>query len=299
MRRRPWPMRLALLAGLGLTGFALADRLAGALYGQWQWRLAYQLSRVMGHPLELGGYRGLRPWGLEVGPSRFRPGLDNPSTLEAQRISVSLDPLASLREWAPVLQIRLSGANARLRPNSQGSLWQLGPQRAGSKPPRLGLTIQLGDPAKVLLEPSGLALRVEGHTSIWLQRRSLDLAINGRLRTPLPRARATDAKAGPPGSRGVQPAGPSQWALVADGNWQRQQWAGQLAVRQIPIGPLLPLLPRPSHALLVDRLSGLIDGRLGFSCLRLAVPAMRTAAMLARHRRRAAQCRTLALDCSV
>jgi translocation and assembly module TamB len=253
------------VAGLALSGFALADRLAAALYGQWHWRLAYQLSRVMGHPLELGGYRGLGPWGLEVGPSRFRPGLDNPSTLEAQRISVSLDPLASLREWAPVLTIRISGANARLRPNSQGSLWQLGPQRAGTKPLRLGLDIQLGDAAQVRLEPSKVALRVEGHTSIWLQRRSLDLAVNGRLLNLRPRVGAAAAKPGPPGSRRVQSAGPSQWALVAHGNWQRQQWAGQLAARQIPIGPLLPLLPRSSHALLVDRLSGLIDARLGFN----------------------------------
>ena len=261
--RRQWLGRLALVTGLGVAGFALADRLAAALYGQIHWRLAYQLSRVMGHPLELGAYRGLRPWGLELGASRFRPGPDNPSTLAAERISVSLNPLASLREWAPVLQVRIRGVQARLRPNSQGALWQLGHQAAGSKPPRLGLEIHLGDPAHVRLEPSGLALQVQGHTNIWLQRRSLDLAVRGRLLDPVPMGPPGGTSPRPPGGR-AKPAGPGHLALVATGSWQRQQWAGQLDLRQIPIAPLLPLLPRPSHGLLVDRLSGQLGGHLGF-----------------------------------
>lgn len=262
--RRRWPLRLALVAGLGIAGFALADRLAGALYGQLHWRLAHQLSRVMGHPLELGAYGGLKPWGLEVGPSRFRPGLDNPSTLEVQRISVSLDPLASLREWAPVLQLRLSGASARLRPNSQGALWKLGPVAAGAKPPRLGLQIRLSDPARLQLEPSGLTLRVQGRSDIWLQRRGLDLAVRGQLVDPAPMGQPGGASPSPLGRRPAKTAGLSQLGLVASGNWQRQQWGGQLDLRQIPIGPLLPLLPRPSHGLLVDRLTGQMTGRLGF-----------------------------------
>ena len=206
----------------------------------------------MGHPLELGAYRGLRPWGLELGASRFRPGPDNPSTLAAERISVSLAPLASLREWAPVLQVRLRGAHSRLRPNSQGALWQLGHLAAGTKPPRLGLEIHLDDPAQLRLEPSGLALQVQGHTTLWLQRQDLDLALRGRLVDPLPM--------GPPGGTSpralggrAQPAGPAHWVLVAKGNWQRQRWAGQLDLRQVPSAPLLPLVPRPSHGLLVDR----------------------------------------------
>jgi len=261
--RQDWLGRLALVAGLGVGAFALADQLAGALYGQMQWRLAYQLSQVMGHPLELGAYRVLRPWGLEVGASRFRPGLDNPSTLAAERISVGLNPLASLREWAPVLQLHIWGARARLRPNSQGALWQLGHQAAGGKPPRLGLEIHLGDPAHVRLEPSGLALQLQGHTNIWLQRRDLDLAVRGRLLDPVPMGPRGGTSPQPP--RGLsKPAGPAHLALVTTGNWRRQQWAGQLDLRQIPIAPLLPLLPRPSQGLLVDRLSGQLGGHLGF-----------------------------------
>ena len=260
---RPWAGRLALLAGLGVGAFSLADQLVGSLYGHGQWRLAYHLSGVMGHPMELGAYRGLRPWGVEVGPSRFRPGLDNPSTLAAQRVLVSLAPLASLREGVPVLQVRLWGAQARLRPNSQGALWQLGHLGAGTKPPRLGLQIHLGDPGQLRLEPSGLGLQVEGHTAIWLQRRDLDLALQGQLLAPAPMPPPGSTSPRPPNS-GAKPAGPAKLALVAMGNWQRQQWAGQLNLRQIPIGPLLPLLPRPSQSLLVDRLSGLVSGHLGF-----------------------------------
>jgi len=255
--RRLWPGRLALVAGLGVGAITLADGLAGSLYGHWQWRLAYHLSGVMGHPMELGAYRGLRPWGLEVGPSRFLPGLDNPSTLAAERISVSLDPLASLREWVPVLQIRLRGARAQLKPNSQGALWQLGHLAKDTKLPQLGLEIQLDNPASVRLKPSGLALQVQGHTSLWLHRRELDLAVQGLLPTPVPK--------GPP-------AGAAQLALVATGNWHRQQWAGQLDLRQIPIAPLLPLLPRASHGLLVDRLSGRLGGHLGFRSQGVADP---------------------------
>jgi len=104
----------------------------------------------MGHPLELGPYRGLRPLGLAAGASRFTPGVDNPSTIDAQAVSVSLDPLRSLLTRSWVLQFQIHRARVDLRRNSQGSFWQLGRVPPGGEPPPLTLRYGLsGGPAQL------------------------------------------------------------------------------------------------------------------------------------------------------
>jgi translocation and assembly module TamB len=114
----------------------------------------------MGHPLELGPYRGLRPLGLAAGASRFTPGLDNPSTIEAQAVLVSLDPLRSLLTRSWVLQFQIDRARVDLRRNSQGSFWQLGRVPAGGQPPPLTLRYGLsGGPAQVRIHGARVSRR--------------------------------------------------------------------------------------------------------------------------------------------
>ena len=195
----------------------------------------------MGHPLELGPYRGIGPGGLNAGPSRFLPGVDNPSTIEADAVAVGLDPLRSLLQRAWVVQIRVRDARVDLRRNRRGAYWELGRLPAGRQPPRLGLRIQLDGPASVRIDPAGgpaIALRVEGESSLHLRRR--DLTIRGQA---LPAA-----------------GGSLRFGLQA--NWQRRQWQLQLLPHRLPAAPLVPLLPTAVQQQLIGRLQGRIDGQL-------------------------------------
>jgi translocation and assembly module TamB len=234
------------VATAALTLGWLGADLAGArLYRQlrpWVERLA---GRAMGHPLELGPYRGLRPWGLRAGASRFRPGPDNPSTIEVEAVSVALDPLRSLRQRSWVLQIELRQARVQLRRNSRGAYWVLGPQPPGRQPPALGLHIQLDGAAQVSVAPaSGSVLRfaLSGDSTVLLRQRRLELNAAARL---LQR-----------GERG------GALSLRGQGQWLRGQWQAGLALKQVPLQPLVPLLPTGLQRQFAGRLDGQATGQL-------------------------------------
>ena len=237
---------LALAAGVAAVAWWGADGAAAGLYRQLKPQLERQLGRVMGHPLELGPYRGLRPWGVAAGASRFRPGPDNPSTAEVEAVTVSLDPLASLARQAWMLRLELRGARAELRPNRRGAYWELGRFPPGAEPPRLGLEIRLREAAQVRLLPPALAgqpnrplqASLQGRTRLELWRRQLRL--DGSLR---------------PAAGGVLPF---QGAL----NWRDRRWSAAVAPRQLPVAPLVPLLPAGVQRQLAGRLEGLASGRL-------------------------------------
>jgi translocation and assembly module TamB len=242
---------VALLAGVGVAaalggGWWALDRLAARIYGQQRPRLERQLGRIMGHPLQLGAYRGLKPLGLglQVGPSRFLPGLDNPSTVEAQGLVLGVDPLRSLWQRALVLELDLQRPEALLRANRRGSYWEFPPQKAGLEPPRLGLRIRLADPARVRLitesarGPKALALRLEGSSELQLWRRQV--AWSGRL----------DAATG------------GQLGFAGRLQWRQRSLELQLHPRQLPLEPALALLPRGLQQQLAGRVEGRLQGSL-------------------------------------
>jgi len=74
------------LIGLASVGWFAADRLVGRLYSERRPWLEQLVSGVMGQPLELGPYRGLRPLGLAAGRSRFVPVPQNPSSVDAEAV---------------------------------------------------------------------------------------------------------------------------------------------------------------------------------------------------------------------
>ncbi|MFM7313190.1 MAG: hypothetical protein ACKO0M_08500, partial [Cyanobium sp.] len=234
------------LAGAGalLSGGALwwgLDRAGNAAYQRLRPWLQWQVGRVMGHPLELGPYRGLRPWGLSAGASRFRPGRDNPSTVDTTGVTVSFDPLRSLLERAWVLRIGLRDARVVLRPNSRGAYWELGRLPPGRQPPPLGLHIRLDGAAAVRLMPSvgqPVALRLEGESRMHLRRR--DLSLRGLAR----------------------PATGGQLGFGLEANWLQRQWALQLLPRRLPADSVVPLLPAGLQQQLAGRLQGWMDGHL-------------------------------------
>ena len=116
----------AVAVGLGFGHWAL-DRALNSVYAHWKPVLDRQVSRVMGHPFDLGAYQGLGWGGVRVGATRLAPGRWDGSSLTASGAAVSLDPLASLRQGFPVVQISLEGLRADLKPNRQGQWWVLGP----------------------------------------------------------------------------------------------------------------------------------------------------------------------------
>ena len=229
----------ALLWGGGLL-WGL-NRAGGYAYQRLRPWLEQKVGRVMGHPLELGPYAGVQPWGLTAGASHFRPGTDNPSSIDTAGVAVALDPLRSLLERAWVLQIRVRDARVNLVRNSRGAYWELGRLPPGREPPRLGLSIQLDGPAAVRLHPvvgAPISLQLQGESHLQLRHRTLNL--NGLAR----------------------PTAGGSLRFGLQTNWQRHQWLLQLQPRQLPAAPLLPLLPSGVQQQLIGRLQGRIEGQL-------------------------------------
>jgi translocation and assembly module TamB len=227
----PWPrgsggVRLlaALTGGCG-TLFLLAwggDQALRKLYQHWRPRLEQPLSQLSGHPVELGEYQGLGWGGLRIGPSRISPGRLDGSTVLVRSVSVSLDPLASLRQRLPVLHVGLAGVRAELRRNSQGQYWVPGRLDPGTKPPRLDLRLRLVDPAMLTLLPSGASLRLTGRGAVRPHRSELELAA----------WLGSEAAAG-------------ELAMELQGNWQSQRWGGTLRAKGLQLAPLQRLLGVP------------------------------------------------------
>ena len=130
-----WRLRRRVGKGLLAAGFAGAglvvgvfwfDRIAAGIYGRLKPSLERQIGSAMGRPLSLGPYRGLRPDGLWIGPSRFLAGQKDGSTASVEAARLRIDPLASLWLRGAVLDLGLQRARADLRRNSTGQFWVLG-----------------------------------------------------------------------------------------------------------------------------------------------------------------------------
>jgi translocation and assembly module TamB len=231
--RHGLPQLVLLLAGTVAVGAVAGDQVLRQAYGRIRPQLERQLGEVLGHPLQLGAYRGLGLDGLQVGASRLLPGREDGSTAAVERLSVGLDPAASLWQRLPVLHLTLHGTRVDLRRNGRGEYWVLGRRQARQPLPRLDLRVRLAQPARLRLEPSGLSGRFSGDLALQPHRRTL--MANGRLR--------------PDGSRGELQA-------RLEGNWQQAQWKLRLASRGLPLAAPARLLALPG------RLAGQLDGDL-------------------------------------
>jgi len=197
-----------------LIGVGTADLTLRRAYQHWKPQLQQSLGALLGHPVVLGPYQGLGWGGLQVGPSRVGPGLVGPGPGDASSatvgsVALSLDPLASLRQGLPVLQVSLAGVRVDLRRNPQGQYWVLPPSRSK---PRLDLRIRLVDPALVIISPAGQSLRMTGGVSI---RPDLSrLQLSSRLRPP---------------------EGSGALALDLTGQWDRKRWQARLRSQAVPL----------------------------------------------------------------
>jgi len=250
-RRFPIRLLLALLlagsagAALVLLAWISSDRLLARLYGHWRPWLERQVGTVMGHPLQLGAYKGFGPEGLEMGPSRFLPGKGDDSTIAVRGVRARVRPLASWQQQSLQLELDFDGAEVDLHRNRLGRIWTLGSLPPGRRPPQLNLTFRLLEPATVRLwglsQPGRppLQARVRGQANLSLPASRID----GRARLEWPRE-------------------PGALLVLGQGQWgQGQRWQGDFTARGLALPPLSPLLPLPPSS----RLGGYADGQVRLS----------------------------------
>ena len=168
------------ISGLGLTVVATAavwftaDRLIARAVNGLRPSLEQQLSLPLGHPIEIGPYRGLGLDGIGIGPIRILPGTKDSSTVRVQQLSLGIDPLSSIRHLRLVVVARLKGADVNLSRNQQGQFWVPGPRPNGEFLHRVDLRIRLIDPAKVRIEPADLQFSLAGATRLRLNEKWAD-----------------------------------------------------------------------------------------------------------------------------
>jgi len=239
----------AAAVGLGLGHWAL-DRALNTVYAHWKPMLDRQVGRVMGHPFDLGPYQGLGWGGLRVGATRLAPGRFDRSSLSTTGAAVSLDPVASLRQGFPVVQISLEGVRVDLKPNRQGQWWVLGQGGGEGPPPKLELRFRLRQRAQVFLPKSPTPLGLDGRLAIQVHRRALQLQT--RLIPP--------EAAGPAGSAG----GAGSLALNGAGRWDRHDWRGELRLDHLALAAVQRAVGGNLQAN-PGQWSGRADGRLDWS----------------------------------
>ncbi len=160
-----------IIIGGGVVWFSV-DRLAGSIFNRTRSGLEEKLSKPLGHPLLIGPYRGLRPWGISIGKTKLLPGFDDQSTATFSALTIKLAPLASLIKWRPVVIVRPEGAKLNLLPNQKGSYWVTGASEY-EKPPKIDLRVRLLQPAKVLIEPSKLEITAIADASFGIAEREV------------------------------------------------------------------------------------------------------------------------------
>ncbi len=168
-RRRAWlAAGSVLLIGVGTAGFIALDRAAERSVSRFTPNLERALSGPLGHSLKIGPYKGLRPWGIALGPSRILPSAEDRSELSLAGLQVRLAPLASLRRLQPVLQITLHKVRGQFQANKEGRYWTFGAPGGQSALPRLGVQYRLADPAQLRFGPERQTLELRSQGSVLL-----------------------------------------------------------------------------------------------------------------------------------
>ena len=74
-----WGLNGAFVALGGVLIWNGADLIVGRTISRFSPQIEKTLSDSLGHPLEIGSYLGLRPWGVQLGATKLSPGVKDSS----------------------------------------------------------------------------------------------------------------------------------------------------------------------------------------------------------------------------
>ena len=176
-RLKHWGFAGTFAALGGVLIWSGADLLVARTISRFSPQIEKTLSNSLGHPLEIGPYRGLRPWGVELGPTRLLPGSKDTSSVSISNLTIKFAPFASLFSWQPVAIFNPKGTKVILSKNDTGSFWVV-PQSDKNKKINLQLKFNLKEPTKILFNPGDTTLLAKGNVSLNLSKKKIYGAIN-------------------------------------------------------------------------------------------------------------------------
>ena len=176
-RLKRWGLAGTFVALGGVLVWSGTDLLVGRTISRFSPRIEKKLSNSLGHPLEIGDYRGLRPWGVALGRTRLFPGENDPSSVDISSLTVKFAPIASLLNWQPVAIFKPNGTEITLKKNNQGSFWVLPPSN-DSKSNNFHIKFNLKGSTKIVFNPGENILFAKGNIALNLAEKKIYGAIN-------------------------------------------------------------------------------------------------------------------------
>ena len=161
--KRLW-LTSGLIACAGFLGYFFSDRFAEYIVDSYRPELENKLSSRLGHTLKIGEYKGLRPWGISIGPSKLLKGFNDNSSASISGLTVQFAPIATVLNRRPVAIFTPIEAKLNLRDNGSNPVWVLGESEKQSLP-NIDLRVRLDDSSRIFVEPSNLEIGVTSNTS--------------------------------------------------------------------------------------------------------------------------------------
>ena len=176
-RLKRWGLAGTFAALSGVLIWSGADLLVDRTISRFSPQIEKTLSNSLGHPLKIGSFRGLRPWGFELGPTRLLPGIKDSSSVSISNLTIKFAPFASLFNWQPVAIFNPKGTEIILNKNDTGSFWVV-PQKDNPKQINLQLKFNLKEPTKIVFNAGDTTLLAKGNLSLDLGKEKIFGAIN-------------------------------------------------------------------------------------------------------------------------
>ncbi len=176
-RLKRWGLAGTFAALGGVLIWSVADLLVDRTISRFSPQIEKTLSKSLGHPLIIGPYKGLRPWGVKLGPTNILPGIKDSSSVKTSTLTIKFAPFASLLNWQPVAVFYPKGTEITLSKNENGSFW-VSPQIDKSKKINLQLKFNLKKPTKIVFNSGDTTLLAKGDLSINLNKKKIYGAIN-------------------------------------------------------------------------------------------------------------------------
>ena len=176
-RLKRWGLTGTFVALGGVLIWTGADLLVGRTISRFSPQIEKILSNSLGRPLKMGSYRGLKLWGVELGPTKLLPGEIDYSSVDISSLTVKFAPLASLFNWQPVAIFNPKGTNIRLIKNDTGSFWVM-PKSDNSKQINLQLRFNLKEPTRIAFNTNNITLLAKGNIGLNLTKKKIYGAIN-------------------------------------------------------------------------------------------------------------------------